>query len=1132
VLSLKAALRPPPGIAQSLILDATTQGPIEDPSQWQVDWSGSLNGLRADFPWLQRQLAEGNRLELQDARFNFGGQWLKGQLTALRGEVIAASIRGQRGNHTLTQLRDVQISGTAQHNGDSWMLALAPIRLNSQRGSWPANQWQARLHLGTGGIDDVEVSGDFLRLDDLLGWLALTRQPSAWAGSLASASGEMRDIRLQWSPPDPVDMDVPGQASPRDHFHLEARFSQLGMASVDEHPGVAGLSGSLTASAIGGTVTFDPVPLTLTLPTVMETPVLLDSLSGPLHWEQEAGGWQLSSSAFDFRLDGTQASGHFDLRLPRAEAQSPAMDLQLDFQSEDAAALKPLMPKTWGPNTKAWLRRAIQHAPIPHGHLDLSGPLADFPYVEHPSGHWSLDISIGDGLLAFAPDWAPLDHLKARVLIEGRTLNVDAESAVLGGASIDQIHAQIPDFHGEQLTVDGQAHGDAKQFYAVLRSSLKQTLAGLLNHTDAAGDAQLALHLNIPLSGKASEIAASGTVALDKVRLDVKGLDEPIRNVSGKLAFGGNGITADALQAQFYELPLSARIIPDPASPEGRVAIEMDAPMMQPGSSNGGVMAHYLPDWILHRLDGQAHWSASLPLSGKESGVLTLGSDLKGVSSDLPPPLAKKADDSRPITLRISGDDAAPLRLLIGLPDGRCTDACIALRFAEIHKALQLRGIEGHFGSDLVPQAVADGIVVTGHPQALDIAEWLGLFGSEGGNGSEVPAMRRLDLSADSLVAGDYRIRATHLLLVPSANPGNGWTLTADGDGAKGSLAYLPANGGQLRGNFEHLHLEPIPSPATTDNGDAAKNEDQDHGRALEPTRVPTLDVSVDHVESARVDLGHFRLATSRIANGQSIDSLRLDGGVLTLDSHGSWRRATGLSSGDNRFEIESKDFGAALKALGYAPSITGHTAKVGGQLQWTDRPQGLDFREAAGTVKLEVDNGFLTTVDPGASRVLGLFNLYALPRRLTLNFSDVVSKGLGFDKLLGTFKLGGGNAMTDDMRISAPSLRMEIHGRVGLVARDYDEHVTVYPGLSTGAAIGVGLAGGPAGVAIALVAQQLFGKPLETLTRFSYHLTGSWDNPQIKRGESETVATPAPAPSGDTPSASPPPATSGDKAG
>lgn len=1110
VLVLKASLRPPRTVAQSLTVEATSQGDIQDPAQWQIDGSATVEGLSGELPWLRRQLADGSRIDLRDARLTAGGQWLKGQWTSLRGELRATSIEGRQGSRVVAQARNVQIAGTAVHHGEAWDVAMAPLRLRGLRGDWPDNRWRARLHQGDAGLDGVEIGGDYLRVDDLASWLALVKAAGALAPTLSAASGEISDFSLQWAPPDPTDMDVPGQAQPQAWYRLSARFGQLGLVPTGERPGIAGLSGRLSATPSGGTVQLDAVPLTVTLPQVMEAPVLMDAMSGPLSWEQEPGGWRVACPAFDFRLGGTQGNGHFDLSLPRASEASPSLNLQLDFQSEDAATLKPLLPKTWGPNTRAWLRRAIVRAPIPHAHLELNGPLADFPFVARPTGHWSLDLALGDADLAFAPDWTSLDRLKARVRIAGEHLEVDAESGNLGGAHVDQAHAVIPDFKGETLTIDGLAHGDARDFYRVLRASpLKKQLSGLLDHTDMTGATQLALHLDVPLDDHASGTHAHGTVRLDDAVLDVKGLDEPIRDLTGMAAFGPNGVDSDSLRARFHDLPLAARIVPDPASPEGRVAIDVDVPATP---ADHGMMARYVPDWILGRLSGQAHWIASLPLSGRDSGVLTLSSDLKGLGSRLPSPLGKKVDELRPMTLRIAGDDSAPLRLLLGFPDGRCAEVCVALRFAQVQSALQVRGIEGHFGNDAVPQAAADGIVVTGHPQALDIAPWLGMLGG-GFGGDAVPSMRRLDIAADSLLAGDYRLRATHLVVAPAANPNNGWTLSADGDGARGTLVWLPANGGQLRGRFDHVHLEPLATPDAPATPAAGT---QEPGDAFDPGHSPTLDLSVDQVESAGINLGHFHVATSRVANGQSIDSLRLDGGVVTLDSHGSWRRTAGQSTADNQFSIDSEDFGQALKALGYAPSVTGHAARLSGQLQWPDNPSGIDFRLATGTVKLEVDNGSLTAVNPGAGRMLGLFNLYALPRRLTLNFSDVVSKGLGFDKLMGTFALDGGNAMTQDMRITAPSLRMEIHGRIGLVARDYDEHVTVYPGLSTGAVIGAGLAGGPAGVAIALVAQQLFNKPLETLTRFSYHLTGGWDNPQIKRGDSETAVpasqTPAPA--------------------
>ncbi len=129
------------------------------------------------------------------------------------------------------------------------------------------------------------------------------------------------------------------------------------------------------------------------------------------------------------------------------------------------------------------------------------------------------------------------------------------------------------------------------------------------------------------------------------------------------------------------------------------------------------------------------------------------------------------------------------------------------------------------------------------------------------------------------------------------------------------------------------------------------------------------------------------------------------------------------------------------------------------------------------------------------------MLNFTALPRRLTLDFRDVISKGLAFDTLKGDFRIEDGNAWTDNLKIRGPSLKMEIEGRVGLAARDYDQKITIQPQVSQGVALAGAVAGGPAvGLGI-LLAQRLFKKPLEEMSELSYRLRGSWDDPTIERG-------------------------------
>ena len=267
----------------------------------------------------------------------------------------------------------------------------------------------------------------------------------------------------------------------------------------------------------------------------------------------------------------------------------------------------------------------------------------------------------------------------------------------------------------------------------------------------------------------------------------------------------------------------------------------------------------------------------------------------------------------------------------------------------------------------------------------------------------------------------------------------------------------------------------------------------------FDPVQFPQLDINCDQLTVSGFDLGKLSFASQRVPGGQRIDHLVLSGGKTTLNADGWWKREKGLSSAALKFDLASEDSAGTLKALGYAPNLDAKQSKFSSDLLWSPEASGIAWAQARGKVVIDVKDGSLRTVDPGAGRVLGLLNIYALPRRFSLDFHDVVKSGLGFSTINGSYDLADGNAITSDLEIKGPSLTMEVRGRIGLAARDFDQKVTVHPSVSTGVAIGATLVGGPAAGALVLLAQQVLGKPLDKLTQFSYHLTGPWDNPKVE---------------------------------
>ena len=78
----------------------------------------------------------------------------------------------------------------------------------------------------------------------------------------------------------------------------------------------------------------------------------------------------------------------------------------------------------------------------------------------------------------------------------------------------------------------------------------------------------------------------------------------------------------------------------------------------------------------------------------------------------------------------------------------------------------------------------------------------------------------------------------------------------------------------------------------------------------------------------------------------------------------------------------------------------------------------------------------------------MGLLSIQALPRRLSLDFSDVFDSGFTFDEANGTFRMENGMATTDDILLSSSVAKISMSGSTDLVAQEYDQLMTIRPGL------------------------------------------------------------------------------------
>ena len=148
--------------------------------------------------------------------------------------------------------------------------------------------------------------------------------------------------------------------------------------------------------------------------------------------------------------------------------------------------------------------------------------------------------------------------------------------------------------------------------------------------------------------------------------------------------------------------------------------------------------------------------------------------------------------------------------------------------------------------------------------------------------------------------------------------------------------------------------------------------------------------------------------------------------------------------------------------------------------VSWPGGP-GMNFLSSLdGEVKVRLGSGQLNEVEPGAGRVFGLMSIASLPRRLSLDFSDVFERGFGFDKINGEFILDDGVAYTCNLSLEGPAAAIAIVGNVDLVEREYDQTALVSANFgNTLPVVAAGVAG-PQGAGAMLLFSGRFEGPVQ----------------------------------------------------
>ncbi len=897
-----------------------------------------------------------------------------------------------------------------------------------------------------------EMRANRLQLETLVSLANFIPLPAAWRAQLDGYAPRGRVSNL----------DVSWHGTGVEHFKVKGDFEQFGLAQFGRIPGFENLSAHIEGDDHAGMMRLHSHQLYLDAPEILREPIALDTVTMLLNWRHDAEQWaidvpQLAASNADF-------AGSAAIRYQTAPKSPGVLDLTVKLARADVgkvARYTPLFAVT--PDVSNWLDSALLAGKSEDFYLRIKGNLNDFPFEDN--GIFELSASVQAGKLQFSNDWPSVENITGNLLMQGKQLAFNSQTATMLDVPTHTVVVQVPDLVADKTTllVNVDADADSGDFLRLVKGSpIRGYTDGFTDRIVATGNGHLDLYIRLPEIGKPSaEVRSRYLIKENEIAL---GGSVPImRHASGELVF---------TESSFYTQALRAEILGDIATldiqthPDGRVAAQVQ------GNSRIAALRQAYPHPVWDKLQGNTAWQVQVSVEHKLPQVV-LTTDLQGVQSYLPAPFDKPADAVRPVRISMTGTE----------------QETIQIQFAELFNARLSRHNEViqrgtlHFGGqgEWVDQ---DGLWIVGHLPLLAVQGWEGLSGKVDNNSGLRVAVQNLHI-AELTGYG----QSLHEVTVNARQREDGFVAELESKALSGEFLWQQGAQPKLTANIQHLNFQGDKSvaPATTELKHSPIN----------PGGLPALALSIAQLQLKNKRIGKVVLTGQPEGGNWRLTQLQVLNPDGSLTGEGVWHGGNYPRTQVNAV-LHISDAGKVMARSGYPKTVEKGSGTLAAQLAWNGTPMMFNYASLNGTLKLDTTQGRFLKIEPGIAKLLGILSLQALPKHIALDFTDVFSDGFQFDNINGNALIKNGIMTTQDLHIDGSSAKVTMQGQVNLNQETQQLRVVILPAVGEGFSLLSGFAGGPIVGVGTLLLSKIMGNPFDKLVSFQYNIGGTWEHPAI----------------------------------
>lgn len=1053
-----------------------------------VDY-GSLNNVSGEFyvsaqnvlvtPWLTKYLKTETGIDKGQLSFN---AWLTLQHSKPVGaylELEASELSWQEG-----QRHELMIESGVfelQPTESGWQVNAHSLDVRTDDIQWPeldmAFDWQPkqwRLNISQLDIAAVtpfaKLAPESTRTTQLLETLAI--------------GGLIEDIRISMG----------GEV---DSLKYSAALSNGSMSQWELLPGVHHLSAVVSGDWNQARAKLNLIDDTLPYGEVFQAPLNIKQGEVDIVWQQDDSGWRLWADKVTAATPDLQVLGAFRLDFPKD--RSPFLSFYAEADLYNAGETWRYLPAlALGRDLTDYLSTAIQAGKVNTSKLLWYGELANFPYKNN-DGMFQAWVGLNEAKFSFDTAWPPITDLQLDLLFQNDAMYLDSHSATLHDVKAKRITGRIPELAEDghiEIEASAVAQGNAVRDY-MNTTPLVDSVGAALTAVQVQGPVTSSFQLKIPFDSEL-DARAWGYADLSDSRVEIETPPMSLANVSGRIEFDNDVVKAAGLSAQLLEQDVAIDFAGENVGQGYGVDIDVV------GDWDIKPIGPYVGTKWTDPLQGHAPWRMGIDIQLNDVGFtyqIDTTADLRMVTSHYPYPLNKESQQAGKARLQASGNQES-ITARLQLPSLKYQAEIDIRPDTPVLRATNLVLGKGSF--KISPVAGHQAQIRT---DRFEMDRWIELLNApepkaqsalSSMNTPQIPMPQRVELNAKQMTLAGIEWNDVDF---SAKKKGLAWYMSLDSQEASGEANYLAPY--DLSVALERLHLY-IPA---LDNEYKDKSlfepEEKDSPLISEFDRafhqqLPNITLAIDDFWLQGYKVGKTRMDVQRQGDVIEWKELSFESGTNKAEMSGSWRLSETNSHTSLNVEMSGENNSDVMERFGVSSGIQRAPFQMSASVEWDGAPWSMKVSSLRGDVSTKLGKGVISDVS-GAARLLGLFSLDSIIRKMQLDFTDVFDKGMAFNSITGTGQIKNGVFLTNDIQMDAVAGEMSIRGLANLNDRTVDAEVNFVPDITSGIPVLTAFAVTPQTALYVLAITTVISPVVEVFTQVNYEVKGPLDSPEVK---------------------------------